>query len=181
MTSAVQVTTPRRLDASTVIFLVLVAVLVFLVANPILRLIWESVRASGGGLTLQHYAEAYGKARHLKAMVTTFYLAVAVTVLTLLIGVPLAWATSRTNMPANLYAGERSGCVHYAELSRCDRLDTVSGSKCRLAEPNLDGGLFDRRRSLQYFQLLGAGHHHGLVCLPAGVCFHYISAGSDFH
>lgn len=103
MTTAVFTRFSRKLDASTIIFLALLAVLIFLVANPIGRLIWESVRAGGGGITLQHYAEAYGKARHLQAMATTFYLAAAVTVLTLLIGVPLAWATSRTNMPGRTF------------------------------------------------------------------------------
>lgn len=102
MTAVTQTPLWRRLDVSIVVFLSLVAILLFLVANPFIRLLWESVRADGG-ITLQHYIDAYGHPRHLRAIVTTLYLAVVVTVLTLLIGVPLAWATSRTNMPGRTF------------------------------------------------------------------------------
>src|SRR5690625_1322173 len=102
MTAVAQTPIWRRLDVSAVVFISLVAVLLFLVANPMVRLVWESVRADGG-MTLQHYIDAYSHPRHLRAMLTTLYLALSVTVLTLLIGVPLAWATSRTNMPGRTF------------------------------------------------------------------------------
>src|SRR5690606_12686343 len=77
----------------------LIVLLVFLVANPILRLIWDSVSSAGGEPTLRNYAQAFGRPRHVQAMLNSLYLGGAVTFLSLLLGVPLAMAVSRTNMP----------------------------------------------------------------------------------
>lgn len=89
----------RRLDPAIIVFAVLILVLGFLVINPLARLIWESIRATTGGITLDHYVDAFSKTRHLDALLTTLYLGVSATGLSLLFGVPLAWAVSRTNIP----------------------------------------------------------------------------------
>ena len=89
----------RRLDPTLLVFVLLLLVLVALVANPILRLVWESLRAGDGSITLQHYADAFGKQRNLKAMLNTLYLGLASTGMAVAFGVPLAWAVSRTTMP----------------------------------------------------------------------------------
>ncbi len=89
----------RWADPSLWLFGVLTVLLAFLVANPILRLIWDSVAASDGGVTLRHYAAAFGRSRHVQAMLNSLLLGGAVTGIALLLGVPLALAVSRTNMP----------------------------------------------------------------------------------
>jgi ABC-type Fe3+ transport system permease subunit len=53
-----------------------------------------------GRLTLQNYVEAYGRARHLQALWNTLQFGAGVAALSCLFGVPLAWAISRTDMPA---------------------------------------------------------------------------------
>lgn len=91
---------PGRLaDPALWLFALLTALLVLLVANPILRLVWDSFHTAEGTLSLNSYAAALGKARHLQALLNSLYLGAAVTVLALALGVPLALAVSRTNMP----------------------------------------------------------------------------------
>jgi iron(III) transport system permease protein len=89
----------RPIDPALLLFAVLVLVLFGLVVNPIVRLIWESLRATDGSLTYAHYVDAFGKARNLKALWNTLALGLASTALATTFGVPLAWAVSRTNMP----------------------------------------------------------------------------------
>ncbi len=91
---------PGRLaDPAVWLFAVLIVLLVLLVANPILRLVWDSFHTAQGELSLQSYAEALGRSRNLQALLNSLYLGCAVTVLALALGVPLALAVSRTNMP----------------------------------------------------------------------------------
>jgi iron(III) transport system permease protein len=91
---------PSRLaDPSLWLFGILVVLLVLLVANPILRLVWDSFSTSDGGATLRNYTSALGRSRNLQALLNSLYLGGAVTVLALALGVPLALAVSRTNMP----------------------------------------------------------------------------------
>jgi iron(III) transport system permease protein len=91
---------PGRLaDPAVWLFAVLIALLVLLVANPILRLVWDSFHAAQGDWSLQSYASALGSTRNLQALLNSLALGAAVTVLTLLLGVPLAIAVSRSNMP----------------------------------------------------------------------------------
>ncbi|KQX85004.1 ABC transporter permease [Variovorax sp. Root473] len=93
-------TVPSRLaDPALWLFGVLVVALVLLVANPILRLVWDSFSSADGGATLRNYTSALGRTRHLQALLNSLYLGGAVTVLALALGVPLALAVSRTNMP----------------------------------------------------------------------------------
>ena len=89
----------RRLDPTLLAFVLLLLALTALVANPVLRLVWESLRAADGSITLAHYADAFGKPRNLKALLNTLYLGLASTAMAVAFGVPLAWAVSRTTMP----------------------------------------------------------------------------------
>ena len=91
---------PGRLaDPAVWLFAALIALLVLLVANPILRLVWDSFHTAQGDWSLQSYASALGSARNVQALLNSLALGAAVTVLTLLLGVPLAIAVSRSNMP----------------------------------------------------------------------------------
>lgn len=89
----------RWADPAAWLFAVLIALLVLLVANPILRLLWESFHTAEGVWSLDSYASALGKGRHLQALLNSLTLGLAVTVIALALGVPLALAVSRTNMP----------------------------------------------------------------------------------
>ena len=91
----------RLADPSMILWLLLIAVLVFLIASPMVRLVISSFQEpETGRLTLANYAEAYGRARHLQALWNTLQFGAGVAVLACLFGVPLAWAISRTDMPA---------------------------------------------------------------------------------
>jgi iron(III) transport system permease protein len=89
----------RFADPSLWLFGVLIVLLLFLVANPILRLLWDSISTAGGEPTTRNFVQAFGRPRHVQAMLNSLYLGLAVTFLSLLFGVPLAMAVSRTNMP----------------------------------------------------------------------------------
>src|SRR5688572_12235081 len=86
-------------DPAVWVFTALILLLVLLVANPILRLAWDSFHTAEGDWSLQSYAQALGRGRNLQALLNSLYLGAAVTVLALALGVPLALAVSRTNMP----------------------------------------------------------------------------------
>ena len=91
----------RLLESSIVLFALLVLVLLILVVNPLARLLWASFEnADSGGFTLANYAAAYGRWRYLEALGNSLVLGVAVAALGTIFGVPMAWAVSRTDMPA---------------------------------------------------------------------------------
>ncbi|RYZ13174.1 MAG: iron ABC transporter permease [Comamonadaceae bacterium] len=90
----------RFADPGLWLFAVLIGALVLLVANPILRLGWDSFHTAEGIWSLDSYASALGSSRHLGALLNSLCLGAAVTFLSLAFGVPLALAVSRSNMPA---------------------------------------------------------------------------------
>src|SRR5919204_1231090 len=91
----------RLIEPSMALWFLLIAVLVFLVASPMVRLFASSLQeAETGRFTLANYAEAYGRLRHLQALVNSLELGLGVAVLAGIFGVPIAWAISRTDMPA---------------------------------------------------------------------------------
>src|SRR5689334_19948942 len=95
---------PRRFrlaDPSMILWLIMIAILVFLIASPMVRLVISSFQEpETGRLTFANYIEAYGRARHLQALWNTLQMGAGVAVLSCLFGVPLAWAVARTDMPA---------------------------------------------------------------------------------
>jgi len=94
----------RWADPALWLFSALIVALAVLVANPIARLVWDSFHSAQGELTLASYAAALGKGRHLLALWNSLRLGAAVTLLALMLGVPLALAVSRTNMPGRSVA-----------------------------------------------------------------------------
>src|SRR5260221_2997611 len=91
----------RRFEPAMLLWLALIAVLVFLVANPMVRLVVASFQTSDSGApTLANYVIAYGNLRSLNALLNSLLYGVAVTLLAILFAVPIAWAVSRTDMPA---------------------------------------------------------------------------------
>src|SRR5262245_2388569 len=91
----------RFIDPSMILWVVMIAALIFLVASPLVRLVASSLQEpETGALTFANYREAYGSWRHLRALLRSLELGVGVALLAALFGVPIAWAISRTDMPA---------------------------------------------------------------------------------
>jgi iron(III) transport system permease protein len=91
----------RSLEPSVLLFIPLIAVVVFLVASPLARLLISSFQEpESGRFTLANYAQAYGNLRHLQALLNSLELGIGVALLAGIFGVPIAWAISRTDMPA---------------------------------------------------------------------------------
>jgi iron(III) transport system permease protein len=90
----------RFAEPANLIWFALIAILLFLVVSPIVRLLLASFEVPGeGGFTLSNYAEAYGRARYLQALWNSLMLGAATALLSVIFGVPLAWALSRTDVP----------------------------------------------------------------------------------
>jgi iron(III) transport system permease protein len=89
----------RHWDKTAIVWLVAIAVLVFLVVNPLLRLFIVSFQDADGAFTLGNYVAAYSRVRYLEALGNSLVLGVSAGALCLVFGVPMAWALSRTDMP----------------------------------------------------------------------------------
>ncbi|MDQ6680753.1 MAG: iron ABC transporter permease [Pseudomonadota bacterium] len=91
----------RHLDKSFWVWLLAIAVLLFLVVNPLLRLLVVSFQqADSGAFTIANYVAAYSRWRYVEALLNSLVLGVSAASLCLVFGVPMAWALSRTDMPA---------------------------------------------------------------------------------
>jgi iron(III) transport system permease protein len=90
----------RHLDKSFWLWALAIAVLLFLVVNPLVRLFIVSFQGEAGAIGLDNYIAAYSKARNLQALGNSLLLGTCAAALCLVFGVPMAWALSRTNMPA---------------------------------------------------------------------------------
>ena len=73
-------------------------VLVILVIYPLLFLLWGSI-SSKSGVTLDNFATAFSSRSYYMALVNSVLLGLGCAVAAVLIGAPMAWAVSRTNMP----------------------------------------------------------------------------------
>lgn len=89
----------RHIDRSYWVWILAIVVLLVLVVNPLVRLLLVSFQDSEGAFTLANYASAYGRSRHIDALLNSLVLGVSAASLCLLFGVPMAWALSRTDMP----------------------------------------------------------------------------------
>ncbi len=90
----------RRIDGAGLVFLAAAAILIFIVAAPLLRLLAVSFEtAKTGAPTLANYVTAYGTPRHISALLNTLAMGAGVVVLSTIFAAPLAWACSRTDMP----------------------------------------------------------------------------------
>lgn len=79
----------------------LVAVLLVLVINPLARLLWTSFQhPDTGAFTLENYVEAYSRWRYIEAVINSLVVGLATALVCVAFGVPMAWAISRTDMPA---------------------------------------------------------------------------------
>jgi len=76
--------------------------LVVLVALPLAFLVAGSV-TSEGGVTLAHFRDALSSRLYVQALRNSLVLGAATAVLSVAVGLPLAWAVSRTNVPAKRF------------------------------------------------------------------------------
>jgi iron(III) transport system permease protein len=89
----------RHLDKTFWLWLLVIAILLLLVVNPLARLLIVSFQDSDGAFTLANYVSAYSRVRHLEALGNSLLLGISAASLCLVFGVPMAWALSRTDMP----------------------------------------------------------------------------------
>lgn len=78
------------------------AAVLVLIVLPLLSLVWGSITADGR-LTLDHFSEALGRRLYLQALWNSLVLGAWTAVLSVVIGLPMAWAVGRTNAPAKRF------------------------------------------------------------------------------
>lgn len=89
-----------RLEPALGLWAAAAAVLLFMVAVPLGWLLLSSVQDDfSGALTLENYARAFTRAIYLRPILNSFIMALAVAVIAVAVGTPLAWLVSRTDMP----------------------------------------------------------------------------------
>ena len=90
----------RSFDWTFLVWLLFAAILIFIVVNPLARLVLSSFeRADGGGYTIDNYLTAYGRWRYIQALINTLVMGAGTATLATIFAVPLAWACARTDMP----------------------------------------------------------------------------------
>jgi iron(III) transport system permease protein len=89
-----------RFDSTWLLWIAIIAVLLFLVVSPFVYLVITSFQTERTGeFTFANYATAYGRARYVEALVNSLKLGAVSALLAGVFAVPLAWAVARTNMP----------------------------------------------------------------------------------
>ncbi len=90
----------RGFDPINLLWFALIALLVLLVVSPMASLLLSSLQTGDGkSWTIENYLTAYGRARYLEALLNSLMLGAASAVLSAILGIPLAWAMSRTDIP----------------------------------------------------------------------------------
>ncbi len=90
----------RAWDPSWLLWIAIIAVLLFLVVSPFLHLVATSFSSeTTGAFTFSNYVKAYSRARYVEALVNSLELGAGAALLAGILAVPLAWGVSRTDMP----------------------------------------------------------------------------------
>jgi iron(III) transport system permease protein len=90
----------RSFDWTFLVWLLFAAILIFIVVNPLARLVLSSFeRSDGSGYTIANYLTAYGRWRYIQALINTLVMGAGTAALATIFAVPLAWACARTDMP----------------------------------------------------------------------------------
>src|SRR5688500_4323251 len=90
----------RSFDPMIILWVILALLLLFLIVNPLLRLIIDSFRqVNGSEITFANYVSAFSRARHIQAVINTLWMASFASIIAASMAVPLAWALSRTARP----------------------------------------------------------------------------------
>ena len=102
MSAVARPATASAVRAEHVVMACAAAALTVLVILPLVSLGWGSV-SEDGALTLAHFREAFSKRLYLTALTNSLILGAWTAVLSVAVGLPLAWAVSRTNLPARRF------------------------------------------------------------------------------
>jgi iron(III) transport system permease protein len=102
MTARLMARTPRTLAPEQLALGVAALALLVLVVLPLASLAWGSVTA-GGRLTLEHFRQALGSRLYVQALWNSLVLGAWTAALSVAIGLPLAWAASRTDVPGKRF------------------------------------------------------------------------------
>jgi iron(III) transport system permease protein len=87
-------------DFSPIFWLVMVAILLLLIGLPLFWLLYRSFSLpKDAGFTLDNYTKVFTTPRYLEATKNSIVLALGSATLGTVLGVPMAWAIARTNMP----------------------------------------------------------------------------------
>jgi iron(III) transport system permease protein len=98
----------RLPEPATLVWVLLIAALLLLVAFPLLKLLLVSLYTRSGTFTFGNYAAAYGRARYVESLINSLLLASETAAISVVFATPMAWSVSRTNMPCK---GLVWGCV----------------------------------------------------------------------
>jgi iron(III) transport system permease protein len=91
----------RFFEPASLLWGALILFLLFLVASPFAHLLLVSFEKTGGeGFTLANYVTAYSRSRYIDGLRNSLLLGLATAVVCVVFALPMAWAVSRTNMPA---------------------------------------------------------------------------------
>lgn len=90
------------LDLERLIMGVAILALCVLVLLPLCSLLLGSIRGEGG-VTIGHFVEALSSRLYLKPLYNSLVLGVLTGLFSVLIGLPMAWAVSRTNIPGRRF------------------------------------------------------------------------------
>ena len=168
---------PSRLggfDPTWLLWLAIIAVLLFLVVSPFVYLVLTSFQnEKTGAFTFANYGTAYGRQRYVDALFNSLQLGAGAALLAGVFAVPLAWAVSRTDMPGRGFVRMLVlGDLHHAALHRRRRLDPAGRAERRLAQPHLCDA--DRRGggAVQHLQLSRPRRRHRALFLPLHLHLH---------
>jgi iron(III) transport system permease protein len=90
----------RSRDAAPLVWLLSAAILAVLVVAPLAILLVTAIRVPDGpGFTLANFLEAFGEAIYRGPIGNSFVYATSVGILSVILGAPMAWLVTRTNMP----------------------------------------------------------------------------------
>src|SRR5688572_9224124 len=79
-------------NPTTLVALLLAAILIFLVANPLFQLVRDSfTKASDHSFTFANYVTAFGRPRYVQALINSMQLGAVAAAIASIIAVPLAW------------------------------------------------------------------------------------------
>jgi hypothetical protein len=82
----------RNVEPVILLWVLLIAVLLFLVAAPLVKLFTVSFETQGtGAFTLSNYSTAYGRARYLDALVNSLTLGLSSATIAVVLAVPIRW------------------------------------------------------------------------------------------
>ena len=93
---------PRLVRAEHLVMAGAALALVVLVALPLAFLVGGSLTGDDG-FTLAHFRDAVSSRLYVQALRNSLILGAATAVLSVAVGLPLAWAVSRTNVPAKRF------------------------------------------------------------------------------